>query len=384
MRAPVLVTLLLAAAPLPALGASLRQGTEVVVTADELVTEDLYLGGATVTVLGTVHGDLIAAGGTVTVKGDVIGDVLAVGGRVLIDGRVGGSVRAWAGEVRLGGSVGEDLVAAAGQVSVAPGAELGRDLAVAGGQAKIAAPVGRDVWMAGGSLDVASQVGRDVHAQVGALALSKGARVAGALDYTSPAPALLTPGASVVGPTTYTVTEGTAWTATLYRWFRAVVGLLALALLWRAAFPAFARRAEGALRTAPWRALGYGAVCLLGVPVASTAVFALGVVVGGWWLGAIAMGVLAVACALGFALVGSWVGALLLKALPASRPAAWLEAGLGVALLAAVSLVPVLGAAVVVATSLLGVGALAVSLRGRLPMRVEGELTQPLQAQRSA
>jgi len=383
MRSRVMVFLLLVSS-LPALGASLRQGNEVVIAPDELITEDLYLAGGTVKVLGTVHGDLIAIGGTVTVEGDVIGDVLAAGGSVIINGRVGGSIRAWAGEVRLRGSVGEDLVVAAGQLTLAPGAELGRDLLAGAGQVKVEAPVGRDVWMAGGSLDVASAVGRDVRAQVGSLTLSKGAHVAGALSYTSPSPALLTPGTSVTGPTTYTVTEGTGWTTTLYRWFRGVVGLLALALVWRAAFPAFARRAEGALRASPWRSLGYGAICLFGVPVASMAIFALGVVIGGWWLGAIAMGILAVASALGFALVGSWVGALLLKTMPTARPAAWLAALLGVSLLMAVSLVPVLGAAVVVATSLLGVGALAVSLRGRLPMRVEGELTQPMQAQRSA
>ena len=56
-----------------------RGGENVVIGKDEVIDDDLFVGGSTVTVDGTVNGDLITAGQTVTINGKVTGNVIAAG-----------------------------------------------------------------------------------------------------------------------------------------------------------------------------------------------------------------------------------------------------------------------------------------------------------------
>ena len=91
--------------PSTALAAEPRPGETVVVGPNEVINDDLYAVGGTITVEGTVNGDLGAFGGTITVTG------LAVGGTVVINGPVR-----------------EDVLVGGGTMTVGPAAQVGRDL----------------------------------------------------------------------------------------------------------------------------------------------------------------------------------------------------------------------------------------------------------------
>src|SRR5512137_1846374 len=69
-----------------------RSGENVVIGKDEVINDDLFAGGSTVTVDGTVNGDLVAGGQTVVINGKVTGNVIAVGGSVTVNGEVGHDV----------------------------------------------------------------------------------------------------------------------------------------------------------------------------------------------------------------------------------------------------------------------------------------------------
>ena len=76
----------------PVLG-SLRTANQVIVTADDVVAEDLYAVGGRTIVEGVVQGDLVVLTGEVIITGTVEGDVVGlVGGPVRISGEVGESV----------------------------------------------------------------------------------------------------------------------------------------------------------------------------------------------------------------------------------------------------------------------------------------------------
>ena len=80
----------------PLLG-SIRMANQVIVTEDDVVTEDLYaLGGRTI-IEGIVQGDLVVLSGEVIVTGTVEGDVIGL---------------VW-GPARLSGEVGEAVLLAA-------------------------------------------------------------------------------------------------------------------------------------------------------------------------------------------------------------------------------------------------------------------------------
>ena len=91
-----------------------RGGQHVVVAADEVVRDDLYATGETVTVDGRVEGDLIAVAREVRLNGEVTGDLIVAGQAVVVDGPVGDDVRIAGMVLQLGpeSSVGDDVIAA--------------------------------------------------------------------------------------------------------------------------------------------------------------------------------------------------------------------------------------------------------------------------------
>jgi hypothetical protein len=144
-------------------------------------------------------------------------------------------------------------------------------------------------------------------------------------------------------------------------WFRSMVGLFALGLLLVFLLPDFSRRLPATLRQSPWRSLGWGAAAFVGIPILAALIFLVGALLGGWWIGLIALGLYAVALALCFPVVGMFIGRWLLERFGKAGTPMVLALLLGLALLTLVGRVPVLGALIVLATLLFGLGALVLT-----------------------
>ena len=231
-------------AAFPAL-AETREGASVVVEADEVISEDLYVTGTDVRILGTVEGDLVAVGGTVELDGNVQGDVLIVAGTAQISGRVLGSVRAVTGQLVLRGKTGEDLSFVSGNALVAASASVGRDVVAVSGMTGIRGPVVRDVIARAGQLDVDARVGGSVRGQVTRLWLGNQALIDGDVVYASPNAMHRSSGAVLNGAVSRQGPEG--WSARVLQpvisWLKGLIGLFAFAVLWLTLFPGFSRRA---------------------------------------------------------------------------------------------------------------------------------------------
>jgi len=97
----VLATVLLA---VPVSAAELRGLESVTIESWEVVDDDLYAAGSTITIDGTVNGDLWAAGGTININGTVKGDVVVAVSTLNIDGEVGQTVRVVGATININGS----------------------------------------------------------------------------------------------------------------------------------------------------------------------------------------------------------------------------------------------------------------------------------------
>src|SRR5205085_8909779 len=95
------LALLIALAPTQTFAAEPLQGNDVTVSRNQIINDDLYAFGGTVTIQGRVNGDVVAMGGTVTVNGPASGDLLVAGGTVSVAGRVGRSGRVAGGPVAM-------------------------------------------------------------------------------------------------------------------------------------------------------------------------------------------------------------------------------------------------------------------------------------------
>ena len=369
LRCLALAPALLALVPVGAQAADFRQGPDVTIPASTTVTDDVYASGGTVTVDGTVAGSLIAAGGNVRVSGTVERDVMVTGGTVTITGPVMGSVRLAGGTLTLSGSVDDDVVAAGGTLDLSPQATVGRDLVFGGGTATVAGRVGRDLTAGVGTLDLRGRVERNVKAEVDTLRLASGAFVGGNLTYASNNAAQIASGATVTGTVTHSpATIGEQPTAAqraadvFVGWLRLLVGLFALGLLLVLPFGEFSRRASDAIGRAPLPSLGLGLALLVGVPIVALIVFIVGLIVGGWPLSLAALALLAIAAAIGYVLAALFVGRSGFRL--ARRPQIHLVLALlvGLVVLTAVGLIPIVGGIIDLAAVVFGLGALTLTL----------------------
>jgi hypothetical protein len=350
--------------PLEAAAADLRQGSDVTVAHTETVNDDIYAGAGTITIAGTVNGNIIAGGGTITVSGNVTRDVIVGGGTINVTGHVGGSIIAAGGNLTLNGPVEHDIVVTGGTIDIGSGATIGRDLVVAGGTATVSAPVARRVQMSSGSLTLKNRVGGDVRGRVDHLKLD-GAQIGGNLDYTSDNKVDLVNGARVAGTTTrHTPTDGNRGNG-FVDWLRELVGLFALGLILIFLLPSIATRAIDALRAQPWPSLGIGAAILIITPIVALIVFILGLLIGGWWLGALLIPIWLLVLAVGYVVSAFLLGRVLFARLGWSGYHDALALLGGLFVLTVLGLLPVLGGLIGLAAVIFGAGALALVVSQR-------------------
>ena len=326
----------------------------------QTVNDDLYVAGGTVTIDGNVNGSVLVVGGTLTIAGTVSRDVMVGGGTVTISGHVGGSVRVVGGTVNITGPVAEDVLIAGGTVDLSSGATIGRDLLLAGSTATVSGPITRNVRLGSSSVTLHSKVGGDVTGNVDHLRLD-GAQIAGNLDYTSNNQADFVNGARVAGSTTRhpapTRNPGNGFLG----WLRALIGILALGLIFLFLLPRLSGRSIDTLRAEPLPSLGFGAAFVVATPIVAFIVFLIGLLIGGWWIGLLMIPIWILICAVGYVVSGFLVGRLAFAQVGWGTYHDALALAAGLLILAIVTAVPLIGWLIGLAAVLLGVGALVLA-----------------------
>ncbi len=289
-----------------------RSGDRVVIGKNEVINDDLFVGGTTVTVDGTVNGDLIAAGQTVVVNGKVTGNLVAAGQTVTVNGEVGQDAIAGAAVVTLGrdARIGHNVYAAGASVESQPGSLVGGSLVLGAGQGLVSGQITNDLLAAASRLRLESAVGRNAKVAVDTsntspmtsysfgpntppmpyvqpgLTFGPEAHVAGSLDYTSSAAVA---GANQVSAqVTHTLppqdqqlsrelAQRQSTSAYVFDAMRRLVALLLVGLLLAWLAPRWITRPAEKLLARPLPSVGIGLVGLVAAPL--TWLVALGVVI---------------------------------------------------------------------------------------------------------
>jgi cytoskeletal protein CcmA (bactofilin family) len=355
----VVLPALLAATPLPA------QEVGETVTKEGTIREDVYLAGRSVEVRAQVEGDVVAAGARVSIEDRVRGDVLAAGGAVTVRATVEDDVRVAGGSVEIAGHVGDDAVAAGGEVLLARTATVGGRAWLAGGSVTIAGQVAKGLKAAGNDIKITGQIAGDVELTGETIEIGPEAVIRGNLTYYSANEATIDPKALIAGIVTRKQLEahaapGPSVAGTRFVLFAAfAVATMVYYLL----LPVFSLQAGGAIRAAPWQALGLGLAMLATTPLV---IVLLLVSVLGIWLALVLL-------ALYFVLLtaGLLTGALALADLGLTLARrgetptrAWRIGSIAAtfALLWLLCFIPGLGALAVFALLVLGTGTLAAAL----------------------
>jgi hypothetical protein len=249
---------------------------------------------------------VVITGGAVLPAGRTAGDVVVVDGPVRIAGRATGDVVSVSGPVRVTGRIHGDLIAVSDRASLGPTARVGGDLRYGDER-----PV-----------------------------LARGARVGGDISNEDWADA----------------TSGWGWVSLIGWWVAVSVSTLIVGALLVLLAPAALYAAERAVRERLGATIGWGVGIAIGVPL--LAVLALVTLVGipfGIALLLAAVPVLLVAYATGAWLAGRGV-------LRNRSTSPWVALLVGWGILRLLALIPVAGALVGLAATVVGLGALAVAL----------------------
>lgn len=283
----------------PALAFDGRTGDKIVIGADEVINDDLYVTAEEFTLEGTVRGDLIVFASYIFINGTVEGDVIAAGNTIVIEGTIADDARIAGAALQLDNDavVGGDLIAASASLETKSNSVVENDIIYAGAQALLAGSVGRDLRTGVGGLELRGEIGRNVFAEVGdmqegapspsmyisdvkvsipnvspGLTIVESARIKGSLTYTQRVDVEIPSGVvtgkvtrnepvvdeTTVMPTPPTAAERAAnWTFDLFRRI-ATLAIFGLLLIWLA--PAFLKGLSEKLQNQPVPSLGWGVV----------------------------------------------------------------------------------------------------------------------------
>jgi cytoskeletal protein CcmA (bactofilin family) len=362
-------------APASAGAMTVRQGDSAGVPKGEVLADDLYAFGNTITVDGTVDGDVVAFGQVVIVNGDVRGSVITAAQTVRIDGTVGGTVRAAGSTVDIGGRVDGDVVAGANQVSIT--GQVKRDVAAGAQRVSITDSVGRNVMTGSESLSITGKVGGNVSAQSSRVSVAKDGSVAGNLEYWSAEQASVQgrvsgqttrhePQAKAQAGPTGAAGMASAALGVVVAWVESLLGFLLLGLLMVFVFRHPTEGGSQVVLNSAWSSLGAGALVFFTTPMALIFVFVVGLFFGAWWLAFVMMAAFWLLLLAGLIVGGLAVGrAILRRTSAAEEPSLTISLLLGLALVWLVGAIPFLGALVGWVVMLVGTGALVLLWMGK-------------------
>jgi cytoskeletal protein CcmA (bactofilin family) len=238
-----------------------------------------YLAGCPVRSPGPVEGDLFAAGCSVNVEHPVKGDAALAGGHISVNSAIGDDLRAAGGQVTVNGKVGGEALLAGGRINVDNNADIQGQLWAAGGNITLAGKYAKGIKAYGRNISVAGEVNGDTRLTAESIEILPGAKINGALTYTSRDELKVDP-AQVSGAVTRAPApkewrgwderggaKDREWTSRgkSFRPFL-LLGLIAAATVFILVFPNATRAAQQEVGASPWKSLGLGAAMLFTLP----------------------------------------------------------------------------------------------------------------------
>ena len=298
-----------------------RDGDVIVIEADEVIEDDLYVGANEFTLEGTVKGDLIVGGNTITINGTVEGDLWAAGQAVTVNGTVGDDARIAGYALTVGGDVADDLLAAGFSLETKSESAIAGDLLYGGYQALLMGDVTGNAHISGAAVKIAGEIGGDANVDVSdveagqemptgfpffpptmpnmppvpsvplGLTVDDSATIGGDLNYTANTEIAI-PSGTVAGDVSFTLyvpeagvtveAEAPSPAAIVGSWFvkhlRQLITLLLVGALMMWLVPNWTRKMSNTVRTKPLPSLGWGAVALIAF-VAAMIVLVIAVIV---------------------------------------------------------------------------------------------------------
>jgi len=195
----LLACLLLSFFTVPVMAYDARGETNITIAGDEVVNDDLYLVGGSITIDGTVNGDVFILGQTIAVNGTVNGGITVAGQTITLNGSISRGARVAGQTITVNGNIAGDLLAATSDLIINQNAVIGRDLVLGSSTALISGQVGRNVLGGAEQVTISNRINGNVTLHVTDLLITSTAVIGGNLTYTSETEAEIQQGSQITG-----------------------------------------------------------------------------------------------------------------------------------------------------------------------------------------
>ncbi len=142
----------------------------VAVAENEVINDDLFAGGQSVTIDGTVNGDVFAAGQTVIVNGIINGNLHIGANSAILGGSVKGNSYVGAANISLNSAIlGGSLIVGAGNISLDKDSVVSGSILAGSGNISIDSQVKRNVYIRARAATIGANaiIGKNLYHQVG-------------------------------------------------------------------------------------------------------------------------------------------------------------------------------------------------------------------------
>jgi len=270
------------------------------ITVSTALEHDFYAAGETIEINAPIAGDLVAAAGSITIRDSIQEDLTVAGGEVVVDGRVGDDIIAMGGDIRIPQPIGGDLIVMGGDITIDKTSTVGQDLVVMGGNVNIAGTIAGNLIARGGKIVLDGACEGNLEMKGGRLEVNgpvqgtsvivaenmrvgPNAQFYGNVRYWLPNEdagqdftAALRNNATAQYDETLQTEDGFSWFGQIPWFFLIVAYILSvflLIVLLHLLLPRVMERAGQALRQDFVKSFGYGALYLVGIPLAVILLF---------------------------------------------------------------------------------------------------------------
>jgi hypothetical protein len=287
-----------------------RTGENLVITKGEVVNDDIYFAGNTVTVEGIINGDLVAAGSEIRVTGTINGGIIAAGGFIIIDGNVTNDLRAAGGTIDIRGNIEDNVLVFGGNFILEKGARIARDLTIGVGNARIDGTVNGNINGQASDMQMSGTTQGNVTIEIeNNMRILPGAKIGGNLEYSSSKSQEIA--GNITGKTTYKEMQkktesGISGEIAGYLWLL-LIGILSLIFA-----PVISQNISDRISLYPLKSLLWGILILVVTPVIAILLL---ITIIGIPVSLILLAVYIIEIYVSRIFIGLWVGQYVLKKL---------------------------------------------------------------------
>ena len=171
-----------------------EQNQNFLIGKDQVKDNVVFGAGQTVNNLGTVNNDLFLAGQTINSDGTINGDAFALGQNIIISGPVSGSIRAFGQTLNIKSEVGRNVLMGGQSVSIEKSAIVNGNVLAAGQVVNISGTVNKGLNASAGIVMIDGTIVGDVSIEANEIKITPTAKIDGNLAYKSSKEAMIPEG----------------------------------------------------------------------------------------------------------------------------------------------------------------------------------------------